>query len=110
MKSIVYNVRISIIDKYTEESFENENLKKIMKDIETNLYLDKCKKEAFLLASSHFFTMFATFRGNFFTFFSPFIFLLPFFVFLSGCISIYEPELTCSIKFLFRSSLDPDPA
>ena len=25
MRSIVYNVRISIIDKYTEESFENEN-------------------------------------------------------------------------------------
>ena len=41
MRSIVYNVRISIIDKYTEESFENENLKKIMKDIERNLYLDK---------------------------------------------------------------------
>ena len=40
MRSIVYNVRISIIDKYTEESFENENLKKIMKDIERNLYLD----------------------------------------------------------------------
>ena len=38
MRSIVYNVRISIIDKYTEESLENENLRKIRKDIERNLY------------------------------------------------------------------------
>jgi hypothetical protein len=37
MKSIFDNIRISIIDKFSEEVFEDENLTKKMKEIEKNL-------------------------------------------------------------------------
>ena len=41
MKSIFDNIRISIIDKFTEEDFEDETLTKKMKEIEKNLYLQQ---------------------------------------------------------------------